>query len=94
MSVALPSGSVTAMQKKLFFQASRRSMAEVERILSRFIESELQSLDDQTCHRVLDFLDQPDPDILDWITGVISPPESIDRDVLSRLTRFRIETFP
>lgn len=91
MSAVLPSGPVSAMQKQLFFQAARRSMAEMERILARFIESDLLTLDDRSCGRVLAFLNHSDPDLLDWITGVTSPPASIDRDVLSWLTRFRAE---
>jgi succinate dehydrogenase flavin-adding protein (antitoxin of CptAB toxin-antitoxin module) len=94
MSVTLPSSSVTALQKQLFFQASRRSMAEVERILARFIDSELQTLDDEACQRVLAFLDQPDPDILDWITGLTIPPAVVDGEVLSWLIRFRSEVSP
>ncbi|MBF0383544.1 MAG: succinate dehydrogenase assembly factor 2 [Magnetococcales bacterium] len=91
MNAPLPSGPVTSLQKQLFFQASRRSMAEVERILSRFMSSELQKLDDSACERLLAFLDNPDPDILDWLTGVSSPPKSVDDEVFSWLMKYKSE---
>ncbi len=91
MSATLPSGPITPLQKQLFFQASRRAMAEVERILERFIAAELQKLEDDLCTRILNFLNHPDPDIFDWLTGVATPPASVDAEVLSLLSRFRSE---
>ncbi|MBF0195804.1 MAG: succinate dehydrogenase assembly factor 2 [Magnetococcales bacterium] len=91
MNAPLPTGPITPLQKQLFFQASRRSMAEVERILARFMQSELQKLDDGACERLLTFLNNPDPDILDWLTGVSSPPETVDGEVFSWLMQFKSE---
>ena len=91
MAATLPSGPITPLQKQLFFQASRRSMSEMERILERFIDSKLTTLDDDACRRLLDFLNHSDPDILDWIMGVISPPTAVDVEVISWLISFRSE---
>jgi antitoxin CptB len=94
MNASLPSGLLTPMQKQLFFQAARRSMAEVERILARFMESELQKLNDDECGKLLAFLNYPDPDILDWLTGVIPLPATVDGELVNMLTRFRSEVSP
>ncbi|MBF0446641.1 MAG: succinate dehydrogenase assembly factor 2 [Magnetococcales bacterium] len=91
MTVNLPGGSISPLQKQLFFYASRRSMSEMERILERFIVSQLQKLDDDACTRLLALLQQPDPDLLDWITGVVPPPATLDREALGWITRFRSE---
>ncbi|MBF0455711.1 MAG: succinate dehydrogenase assembly factor 2 [Magnetococcales bacterium] len=91
MGATYPAGPMTPLQKQLFFQAARRSMAEIERILSRFIEAELADLNDEQCQRFLCFLDHADPDILDWVTGVSSPPTTVDAEVLSWMVRFRSE---
>jgi succinate dehydrogenase flavin-adding protein (antitoxin of CptAB toxin-antitoxin module) len=91
MDARLPDGPITPLQKQLFFQASRRSMAEVERILARFLGAQLLTLDDESCRRVLNFLNQSDPDILDWITGVSEAGEDIDKEVIDWLIQFRSE---
>ncbi|MBF0449111.1 MAG: succinate dehydrogenase assembly factor 2 [Magnetococcales bacterium] len=91
MTSSLPEGSISPLQKQLFFQASRRSMSEMERILERFIASQLQKLDDNACTRLLALLQQSDPDLLDWITGVVTPPATLDREALGWITCFRSE---
>ncbi|MBF0358560.1 MAG: succinate dehydrogenase assembly factor 2 [Magnetococcales bacterium] len=94
MNAPLPTGPLSPLQKQLFFQSARRSMAEVERVLARFMASELEKLDDTACEKVLTFLNHPDPDILDWLTGVTQPPATVDMEVISMLIVFRSEVSP
>lgn len=87
----MPDVPLRAKQKVFMFRALRRSMAEVERIMQRFVASELANLDDATCDRLLLLLEHSDADLLDWLTGVQLPPESVDRGDLERLRSFRRE---
>ncbi|MBF0141049.1 MAG: succinate dehydrogenase assembly factor 2 [Magnetococcales bacterium] len=87
----MPDGPLSPKQKAFMFRALRRSMAEVERIMQRFVSSELASLDDDTCDRLLVLLDHSDADLLDWLTGVKPPPASVNREDLERLRCFKRE---
>lgn len=87
----IPDVSWRPKQKVLLFRALRRSMAEVERIMQRFIARELVHLDDHACDRFLAILDHPDADLLDWITGIKPPPVSVDLEDIKSLGRHKRE---
>lgn len=70
------------LKKQLLFLAERRSMAEMERILSRFMEARLAGLEEDGCRRVEALLQQADADLLDWLSGHKEPPHGVDREVL------------
>lgn len=81
------------LRKRLVFLADRRSMAEMERILLRFLADCLPDLADDACHRVMDLLQQQsDPDLLDWLGGLKEPPENVDREVLAWIAPYCAQT--
>ncbi|MBF8272582.1 MAG: hypothetical protein HW380_1687 [Magnetococcales bacterium] len=86
-----PDVALRPKQKVLLFRALRRSMAEVERIMERFVAQELVHLDDAECDRFLELLNQSDADLMDWFAGIKVPPEGVNLDDLERLSRFKRE---
>ncbi|MBF0603890.1 MAG: succinate dehydrogenase assembly factor 2 [Nitrospirae bacterium] len=78
-------------QKAVLFRAMRRTMSEVERIMQRFIAQELVHMDDVACDRFSELLNQSDADLWDWLTGIKTPPVSVNREDLHRLERYRRE---
>ncbi len=70
------------LHKRLAFLADRRSMAEMEQILARFLADRLHGLEGDACQRVIDLLQQSDADLLDWLSGLKEPPVAVDREVL------------
>ncbi|MBF0155785.1 MAG: succinate dehydrogenase assembly factor 2 [Magnetococcales bacterium] len=78
-------------RKRVAYRASRRSMAETERIFQRFLDAELATLDGESCRSVLEFLERSDPDILDWLWGVKSPPDGLAHRWVAVLGRYRGE---
>ena len=75
------------LRRRLTFLASRRGMREMETVLETFLEEQAPKLDDAACLRVIKMIsDTPDADLWEWITGVIPPPEEVDREVLAWLT--------
>ncbi|MEO5364435.1 MAG: succinate dehydrogenase assembly factor 2 [Magnetococcus sp. DMHC-8] len=82
--------SADSLRKQLVFLAERRSMAEVEQILSRFVAQRLAGLADDACRRVILLLQQTDLDLLEWLSGQREPPEGIDREVLDWIAPYRI----
>lgn len=87
----IPHGELTAKQKRLYFVASRRSMAEMERILARFLKQELANLDDAACDRLLQLLDQWDSDLLEWMAGILPVPSSVCGETLGLVAKYRKE---
>ena len=83
--------SSDALRRRLAFLADHRSMAEMERILGRFLANSLSHMDDGACHRVIDLLQQSDADLLDWMSALKEPPEGVDREVLSWLSSYSTE---
>ena len=63
-------------------------MAEMERILARFLADQLETLDDHSCHRIMELLQQTDADLLDWLAGIKKPAATIDQEVLGWISRY------
>lgn len=78
----------TPAQRKLAYVAGRRSMAEMERLLYRFMVEELTDLNDEVCGRMEVLLHYPDADLLDWIAGLKTKPVEVDGEALARLGRY------
>jgi len=87
----MPDIPLRPKQKVLLFRALRRSMAEVERIMQRFIAQELAQMEDDACDRFMELLNHSDADLLDWLTGVKPPPVFVNRTDLEHLARFKRE---
>ncbi|MEO5331811.1 MAG: succinate dehydrogenase assembly factor 2 [Magnetococcus sp. YQC-5] len=83
--------SRTVAQRRLSFLASRRSMAEMERLLHRFLVAELTRLDDAECQRMEGLLVHPDADLLDWLVGIKPCPSEVDAEALLMLARHASE---
>ncbi|MBF0136046.1 MAG: succinate dehydrogenase assembly factor 2 [Magnetococcales bacterium] len=79
--------SLPALRRRLVFLTSRRSMLEMEELLRRHLN--LEQMDLTECLALEKLLQCTDNDLLDWISGVRSPPPEVDRGLLSRLSRQR-----
>ena len=83
---------LTLAQKTLAFRAGRRGMLEMDRIMERFMAENLSSLSDEECTRLLDWLNYPDADLFDWITGIKAPPEEFSGPLFRKIVRSRTDT--
>ena len=77
------------IRKRLVFIAERRSMSEMEQLLSRFLAGQLDQLTDEACERMILLLQQSDLDLLDWLSGFREPPVGVDREVLGWMAGYR-----
>ncbi|MBF0612207.1 MAG: succinate dehydrogenase assembly factor 2 [Magnetococcales bacterium] len=75
--------SLTDCQKKLQFQASRRSTREMEELMHLFLQRHLTQLSQDDCEKILQLLDWPDVQLYDWITGLQSPPPQVDKELIN-----------
>lgn len=77
------------VRKRLIYAASRRSLLELEQILARFLEREVDSLSEKDCEGMLKLLLFTDLDLLNWVLDVTEPPPEVDTGLLARLRRCR-----
>jgi len=77
--------------KRLRFRAWRRGFREADLILGPFADRYGPSLTEVQLVAFETLLEQPDPDLYDWIVGRTDPPESFDSDVLSMIRAFHLD---
>ena len=76
-------------RKRLLFRSWHRGTREADLILGSFADEHLAGFDEAQLDRYEALLDQPDPDIFDWLTGREPPPPECDHDVTRLLLAFR-----
>ena len=80
--------------KRLLFCSWHRGTRESDLILGRFADAYLTGFDEAQLDRYEALLDQPDPDIFDWLMGRCAPPAECDHDVTRMLLAFRYTPRP
>lgn len=60
--------------KRLKLRSIRRGIREMDLLLGAFVEDGLERLTDAELDAYERLLDEPDPDILSWITGAVPCP--------------------
>ncbi len=81
-------------RKKILFRAWHRGMREMDLIMGRFAESNIDRMDDATLDVFEALIEVPDRDLLSWITGKEPTPENYDSDVFKALKAFHTHDKP
>lgn len=76
-------------RKRLLFQSMRRGTKESDLILGGFAKAWLDRLDEAQIDRFEALLEQSDPDLLAWITGLAPTPAEHDHDVMHLIRKFK-----
>ncbi|WP_144391407.1 succinate dehydrogenase assembly factor 2 [Pleionea sediminis] len=63
----------------------RRGMLELDVILVPFVEKHFASLDEQDQRLMLELLEQPDPDLFNWIMGYSRPEDDSFAQLVSKI---------
>ena len=79
---------------KLRYRAWRRGFVEADLILGGFADARLESLAPHEVDAFERLLDQPDPDIWDWLVFQAPAPTAIDRGLLAQIRAFRVSEAP
>ena len=69
-------------RKRLRFRAWHRGTKEAGLLLGPFADANLDGFDEEDLQRFELLLDRSDPEIMDWVTGTVEPP---DDPVVARL---------
>jgi antitoxin CptB len=76
-------------RRKLLFRAWHRGLREVDLILGRFADSNIEQLTDAELSEFEGLMDIPDGELLVWLTGEAEVPASHDGPLFKRLRAFR-----
>lgn len=77
--------------KRLLFQSRHRGMREADYLIGGFAERYLAGLSDTDIDAFERLLDEPDPDVVDWIFGRTPAPASHQGHVLNLIKKFKDE---
>lgn len=77
-----------ARRRRLKFRCWHRGMKEVDLILGRFADAAVDGMDEAQLVAFEALLDEPDPQILAWVTGQEAVPVDRDTPFLRSLMAF------
>jgi len=81
--------SLEERRRRLIYRSLYTGMKETDVILGPFAQRHVPGFSAEQLDRYERLLSQPDPDILDWVSGRQAVPESQDHDVMQLLKNFK-----
>lgn len=85
----MPQPETSERRKRLLHRSRYRGCLEADILLGRFAAAHLPAFDERQLDQFEALLDEPDVDILAWVTGRLPVPARHDNDVMRLLRRFR-----
>ena len=85
------SEGLDARRRRLLFRSWHRGIREMDLILGRFADEHIGMLSDAELDDYERLIENPDPDLLSWLTGTIATPESHDTAMFRRLRDFHMQ---
>jgi antitoxin CptB len=76
--------------RKLLFRAWHRGLREVDLILGRFADDNIETLNEAELSEFEALMQVPDGELLAWLTGEIDVPKSHDGPLFRRLRDFNV----
>jgi antitoxin CptB len=84
----LSSEGLDARRRRLLFRCRHRGIREMDYVLGRFANAELERLSDAELDVLETWLDVPDQQIFAWVNGSEPVPAEIDTPMFQRLRDF------
>jgi antitoxin CptB len=76
-------------RRRALYRAWHRGLREMDLILGRFTDAEIDRMDEAEFEDFERLLEAPDVDLYDWVTGRTEAPLEFDTAVFRRLRAFR-----
>jgi antitoxin CptB len=76
-------------RRKLLFRAWHRGLREVDLILGRFADTNIEQLTEADLSEFENLMNVPDSELLAWLTGEAEVPVAHDGSLFRRLREFR-----
>ena len=84
------SEGLDARRRRLLFRSWHRGIREMDLILGRFADEHIGALSDAELDDYERLIENPDPDLLNWVTGTSAAPASYDTAMLRCLRDFHL----
>ena len=84
----LSSEGLDARRRRLLFRCRHRGIREMDFVLGRFADAQLERLSDAELDVLEIWLDVPDQQIFAWVNGSEPVPEAFDTPMFRRLRDF------
>jgi antitoxin CptB len=84
----LSSEGLDARRRRLLFRCRHRGIREMDFVLGRFADAELERLSDAEMDVLESWLDIPDQQMFAWVNGSEATPADIDTPMFRRLCDF------
>ncbi len=81
--------SLEERRRRLIYRSLYTGMKETDVLLGPFAQRHVPGFSVDQLDRYERLLSQPDPDILDWVSGRLAIPEVHDHDVMKLLKDFK-----
>jgi antitoxin CptB len=81
--------SLEERRRRLIYRSLYTGMKETDVLLGPFAQRHVPGFSGDQLDRYERLLSEPDPDILDWVSGRLSVPSIHDTDVLRLLKNFK-----
>jgi antitoxin CptB len=76
-------------RRRLLYQSKRRGSKEADMVIGQFA---IEFLDDMTAEELDQFeslLQESDPDLMTWVSGLESPPDKHQNQIFQRICNFK-----
>ena len=90
----LSSAALDPRRRRILFQAWHRGMREMDIIMGKFADAHLPDLTEAELAEFESLMEEPDRDVLMWITGEAPTPASRQTDFFKRLITFHTHAGP
>lgn len=74
-------------RKRLIFRSWHRGTREMDLIMGGFADKHVPDFTDDELEFYEEVLQNPDPDLYDWITGRVDVPANLNNPIIERLLR-------
>lgn len=76
-------------RKRALFRAWHRGTRELDLVMGRFADREIATLSEDELGEFERLMEEPDPEVYDWIIARAIPPKVFDTPLLGRLRLYR-----
>ena len=87
---ARSSEGLDARRRRVLFRSWHRGIREMDLVLGRFADAEIDALSDEELTVYEALMEVPDRDLLKWVTGEAKVPANYDTSVFARVKAFNM----
>ena len=82
------SSDLDVRRRKALFRSWHRGIREMDLVLGRFADAEIDKLTDAEMDEYEQLMEAPDPDLFKWLSGEAETPANFDTAIFSRIKAF------